>query len=207
MGMIRQHAEHQRHADDQREELLSFRMQHQVNRTADGDAEQQEVDEILSFISDRPLGQDFLQLSRRHQTAGKSQPSENHFHGEHRHSELRTVLGSQIKLRRAHQSDAECAESVAERGPLRDGGHLHHAERDADAASEHEPDGNPFIVDDAVVQQSAGDGQHHADFARQDPVAGGGGRTHPLQRQDKQGAGNQIDRFDDVLASGELVHG
>ena len=81
---------------------------------------------------------------------------------------------AQIKLRCADQGDAQRAEGVAERGPLRDGGHLHHAERNADAAAEHQPDGDPFVVDDAVVQQSAGDGQHHADFARPNAVAGGG---------------------------------
>ena len=95
---------------------------------------------------------------------------------------------------------------MAERGPLRDRCHVHHAERDADAAAQHQPDGDPLVVDDAVVQQSAGDGQQHSEFTRPNSVAGGGGRTHPLQRQDKQGAGNQVDGFDDVLASGKLVH-
>src|SRR5882757_9929097 len=95
---------------------------------------------------------------------------------------------------------------MAESGPLRDGCHLHHAERDADAAAQHQTDGDPFVVDDSVVQQSAGDGQHHADLTCPNPVAGGGGRTHPFQRQNKKRAGDQVDKFDDVLASGKLVH-
>ena len=111
-----------------------------------------------------------------------------------------------IKFRGADQGDAERAEGVAERGSLRDGGHLHHAERDADAAAEHQADGDPLVIDDAVVQQRAGDGQQHAEFAGPDAVAGGGGRTHPLQRENEEGAGDEVNRFDDVLASGELVH-
>ena len=157
-------------------------MQHQINRASDGHDEQQQVDEVLSFIRDGALRQDFLQFSRGHQTAGEGQASENDFHGEHRHHELGDVGGTQIELGGADQSDAESAEGVAEGGPLRDGGHLHHAQRDADAGAEHERDDDPLVVDDAVMQQRAGDGEDHPDFAGQDAVAGGGGRTHPLQR-------------------------
>ena len=96
---------------------------------------------------------------------------------------------------------------MAERSPLRHRGHLHHAERNADAAAQHQADGNPLVVDDAVVQQRASDGQQHSNFTRPNSMAGGFRRTHPLQREYKQGARDQIDRFDHVLASGELVHG
>src|SRR5580692_5855669 len=96
---------------------------------------------------------------------------------------------------------------MAECGSLRDRCHMHHAEWNADAAAQHQPDGDPLVVDDAVMQQSARDGQHHADFARQNPVTRSSRRTHPLQRQNKQSAGDQIDGFDDVRACGELVHG
>ena len=78
---------------------------------------------------------------------------------------------SQVKLRGAYQRYAEGAESVAQRGPLRDGCHLHHAERDADDRAQHQRDGDPLVVDDAVMQQGAADGQHHADFAGPDSVA------------------------------------
>ncbi len=119
---------------------------------------------------------------------------------------LGTFGAAQIKLSGADQRHAECAESVAERGPLRDGGHLHHAQRDADARAQHERDDDPLVIDDAVMQQRAADGQHHADFAGQNAVAGGGGRTHPLQRENEQRAGDEIDDFDEVLASGKLGH-
>ena len=87
-GDDQQNAEEQRDADDQREKLLCVGMQHQENRAADGDREQQEVDEILSLIGDGPLRQDFLQLSRGHQAAGEGEAAKNDFHGEHRHHEL-----------------------------------------------------------------------------------------------------------------------
>jgi len=77
-----------------------------------------------------------------------------------------------------------------------------HTERDADAAAQYQADGDPFVIDDAVMQQSSGDGQQHAQFARPNSVTRRGGRTHPLQRQNKKRAGNQVNRFDQVLASG-----
>ena len=104
------------------------------------------VDEVLSFIGDGALRENFLKLARGHQAAGKGEASEDYFHGEDRHSESGVILGSEIKLGGADQGDAECAEGVAERGSLRYGGHLHHAERDTDAAAEHKADGDPLIA-------------------------------------------------------------
>ena len=109
-----ENSEEQRNANDQREELLRFRMQHEPNRADNGDGEQQEVDEVLSFISDRPLWQDFLQLSGRHQAAGEGQASEDYFHREHRHHEFGNIWGAQIKLCRTDQGNAQRAEGVAE---------------------------------------------------------------------------------------------
>ncbi len=205
-GNDQEHADDQGDADDHGEQFLRAGMQHEIDGAGDGDREEQEVDEVLSFIGDRPLGQNFLQLSSGHQTAGESQAAEDDFHREHRHHEFRDVRAAQIELGGADQCDAERAEGVAEGGSLRDGGHLHHAQRDADAAAQHEPDDDPLVVDDAVVEQGAGDGQHHADLAGQNAVAGGGGRTHPLQRKNEQGAGDEIDDFDEGLASGKLGH-
>ena len=92
---------------------------------------------------------------------------------------------------------------MAERGPLRDGRHVHHAERDADAAAEDEGDDDPLPVHDAVVKQSSGDGEDHAKFASPDAVAGGGRGTHPFQGKNKKRAGDEVDKFDEVLASGK----
>jgi hypothetical protein len=205
-GDDQQDAEDHRHAYDYWKQYFDFRMEHEINRAGNGHCEQQKVNEILSFISDGALRQDFLQLSRSHQTAGKGQAAENDFHRQHRHPESRSALRSQIKFGGADEGDAQCAEGVAQSGPLRDSGHLHHAEGNADAAAEHEADGDPLVVDDAVMQQRASDGEHHADFAGPNAAARRGGRTHPLQRENKQRAGEEINKFDDVLASGELVH-
>src|ERR1700733_3681657 len=201
-----QNAEDQRDANDQREKLFGSRMQDKVNRAADRDEKQQEVDEILTFVGDRTLGEDLLQFSCGHQTAGESQAAEDDFHREHRHHELGNVGSAEVELSGADQCYAQCAERVAESGPLWDGGHLHHAERNADATAEHESDDDPLIVDDAVVEQSAGYGQHHADLAGPDAMAGSGGRTHPLQRQNEKRAGDEVDDFDCGLACGELGH-
>ena len=103
---------------------------------------------------------------------------------------LGTFGAAQVELGGADQRDAERAESVAQSSPLRDGGHLHHAQRDTDAGAEHERDDDPLVVDDAVMEQCAADGQHHADLAGQNAVARGGGRTHPLQRKNEQSAGD-----------------
>ena len=82
-----------------------------------------------------------------------------------RHHEARNVGRSQIEFGRADQRYAKSAERMAERGSLRHGGHVHHAQRDSDSGAEHECDDNPFVVDDAVMQQRASDGEHHADLA------------------------------------------
>ena len=87
--------------------MLRFGMQHQVNGDPDRDPNSSEVDEVLSFIGNRPLRQDFLQLSRRHQAAGEGQAAEDDFHRQHRHHELGNVGRAQIKLGGADQRDAE----------------------------------------------------------------------------------------------------
>src|SRR5467141_534569 len=96
---------------------------------------------------------------------------------------------------------------MAEGSPLGNSGHLHPAQRNTDAAAQHERDDDPLVIDNAAVQQRAGNRQHHANFSRPDAVAGGSGRAHPLQRQDEQSASDEVNNFDDVLAAGELGHG
>src|SRR5256712_10283317 len=96
---------------------------------------------------------------------------------------------------------------MAERGSLRHRGHLDTAERDADACSQHQGDDDPFVIDNSVVQQRARNGQHHTDLAGPDSAPGSARRAHPFQRQNEQRAGDQINDFNDVLISGEIVHG
>jgi hypothetical protein len=72
-GNDEQHSEDQRDADDDWEEYFCFGMQYEVARTTDRE-QRQKVDEVLSFISNRALRQDFLQFAGGHQTAGEGQP-------------------------------------------------------------------------------------------------------------------------------------
>src|SRR5258708_19960178 len=104
---------------------------------------------------------------------------------------------------------------MAERGPLGDGGHLDQAEGDADGRADSEGQENVAVGDgnvlklavDAELQQSAADSEHHADFSSEDAPAGGGRRVHPLERQNEEGAGNEINQSDECLAACERSHG
>ena len=107
------------------------------------------------------------------------------------------VRRAQVIFGDADHRDAERAEGVAERGSLRHGGHLHHAEGDADDRAEHQRDDDPPVFDDSVVQQRAADGQQHAQLAGPDAAARRGGRAHPLERQDEEHRGDDVRKFDE----------
>ena len=207
IGMIISTPKSKRDPHHHREQLPRAGMQHEVAGSSHRDGEQQQVDEVLAFVGDRALRQDLLQFPRRHQAAGEGQRAEDDLDGEHRHREAGDVGASQIEFGGADQRDAERAEGVAERRPLRHGGHLHQAQRNADDGAEHQRDRDPLVVDDAVVQQRAADGQQHADLAGPDAVPGRARRTHPLQRENEQDAGDQVGDFDDGLGDGQSVHG
>src|SRR5580692_6151784 len=97
---------------------------------------------------------------------------------------------------------------MAERGPLRDRGHVHHPQRDSDSGAEHERDGDPLVVHDAVVQQGACNRQDHSDFARPDAALSSRWRAHPLQRKNKENAGDEVGNLDNLLISRQVgVHG
>src|ERR1700686_3842524 len=93
---------------------------------------------------------------------------------------------------------------MAERGSLRHCGHVHHAQRDSDSGAEHECDDNPFVIDDAVMEQGTGDGEDHADLASSHAALGRGWRAHPFQRQNKENAGDEVDDLDDLLIAREI---
>src|ERR1700684_838672 len=54
-------------------------------------------------------------------------------------------------------------------------------------------------------RERSGDSQKHAQFAGPHAAAGGGGRTHPLQRQNEKRRSNQVGNFDN-LCGGKLGH-
>ena len=160
---------------------------------------QAQVHEVLAFVGDRALRQNFLQLPRRHQAARECQRAENHFHRQNRHHERRYVGRAQIKFGGADQRHAERAKRMAERRPLRHGGHRDFAERYADDGAENKRNDDPFVLDDAVIQQRAGNGQQHADFSSEDAAACGCRRTQPLQRKNKKRGRDQVGDFDEVF--------
>ena len=105
---------------------------------------------------------------------------------------------AQIELGCSDQGHAERAERMAERSPLRDGCHLHIAERNADDCAQHQCDGNPLVVDNPVVEQRADDRQQHADFTRPDAAPRRRRRTQPLQRQDEENDSDDVRHFNHV---------
>jgi hypothetical protein len=75
----------------------------------------------------------------------------------------------------------------------------------SDPTAQNQADGDPLVIHTAV-KQSAGDGHDHADFASPNAMAGGRGGTHPLKGENEKSAGDEIKKFDEVLAGGEFVH-
>ncbi len=53
--------------------------------------QQHKIDEVLAFIGQRALRQNFLQLTGGHQTSGKGEAAENHFEREDRHHEAGNI--------------------------------------------------------------------------------------------------------------------
>src|ERR1035441_3787319 len=178
---------------------MRSRIPHQGYGDRQRASEQRKVDQVLAFVSERPLRQNFLQLASSHQATGYGQATKNDFQRQHRHHEWRNIGRAQVKLRRTDQGYAERAKRVTERGSLRNCRHRHSPERYADDGAKHQPNGDQPVVHNAVLQQRAADRQQHANFARPDAVAGRGRRTHPLQRENKQHARDEIDEFDDDL--------
>src|ERR1017187_5705825 len=179
-------------------------MQDQRHGDYQGGGKQQKVDEVLAFVSQRPLRQNFLQLALSQQAAGDGQAAENDLERQHRHHEARDIGCAQVKFGGADQRYAERSKGVTERGSLRDRRHRYAPERNADDGAEHKPNGDQPVIHNAVVQQRAADRQQHADFARPEAVAGRGRRTHPLQREDEQHARDEIQKLDEDLASCEF---
>ena len=173
------------------------------------------IDDVLTLECDRPLRQNFLQLSRRHQAAGKRQSAEDDLATQYRHLECRDSRAlAEIEFRRADQRHAKGAEGVAERRPLRHRGHLHHAERNTDRRANAQRDENPRVADcnvlDLALNTQLKDGpanrEHHADFAGQNAAPRGRRRVHPLESQDEQRAGYEINESDECLTAKDRCH-
>ena len=107
--------------------MARSRVPYQVSRQRDRDPEQRQIHYVLPAVSERTLRQDLLKFTRRHQTSGKGQRSEDDLHGENCHHERRNIGRAEIKFRRTYQCHATRAEGMAERGSLGNRRHLHPA--------------------------------------------------------------------------------
>ncbi len=144
-GNDQHHAEDERNDNHGGKQFDLFRVHGENRGDGHGQRQHAEVDEVLSFISDGALRQNFLQLAGGHQAAGEGERAENHFHGQHGHHERGNIGRAEVELRGAHERDAQRAEGVAQRGPLRHGGHGDFAEGHADDAAEDQADGDELV--------------------------------------------------------------
>src|ERR1039457_3906258 len=180
-------------------------MQHETNGDGDSNRQHRQVDEVLPLIGDWPLRQDFLQLARGHQAAGNGETAEDDFQRKHRHHERRNIRGPQLELRGSHQGYAKRAEGMAQCSSLRDGSHSDVAKRDTNDRAQDQPNGEPLVVHDAVIQKRTGNRQHHSRFARPNAAPRGDWRTQPLQREDEEDGSDNVGDLYDVF--GRWSHG
>jgi len=122
------------------------------NADPNANRQQSQVHQISALIGNGALRQHFLELSRRNQAAcergarprslrEKATPILN----------WGNVRRANVKFRRANQRDAQRAEGVAECGPLRHRGHRNAAQGDRDNFAEDQADGDPSVINDALV--------------------------------------------------------
>ena len=86
---------------------------------------------------------------------------------------------------------------MAQRGPLRHGRHLHHAEGDADGGADDQRDDDPFVLDDLRIEERGADGERRGNFAGQDAAPRGGRRAEPLDRQNEEDGGDDVGEVDE----------
>ncbi len=122
---------------------------------------------VLSFINDRPLRQNFLQLSGGDQAAGESERADDHFEADFAHAKPRDMRNAHVIFRDTDHRRGKRAERVAQSGPLRHGGHLHHAEGNANGRADDQRDDDPLVLDEFGIAERGADGQRRGDFSRQ----------------------------------------
>ncbi len=80
---------------------------------------------------------------------------------------------AQVVFGGSNQPNAKGAESVAQGRSLRDRGHLHAPQRNADDGAQNQGDRDPRIIDNPSVQQGRDNGEQHAEFSGPDAAPGG----------------------------------
>ena len=169
-------------------------------------AEHRKADEVLSLVSNGTLRQDFLELPRRDQASGEGERADNYFQRDLQHLKLREVRNADVVLGDANHRRCQRPKSVAQGSPLGHGGHADHAEWNAHARPYRQRYYDPFVLDDFVVAECGDHRQDCPNFARKHAAPRAGRRTQPLERQNEQGHGDNVDKVDELLRS-EGIHG
>ena len=198
-GSDQQHAKNQRHDDHDREQQRVRGIDHQRNRQAERCCENGEADEVLSAIDDRALRQNFLQLSRGDQAAGKGERADDDFERDLAHLKARDRSGAHVIFGNADQGRRKRAESVAHGGSLRHGRHVYQAQRDADSGADDQADDDPLVLDQFRVEERGDDGQRSADLSRQNAPARAGRRTQQLERKNEENDRDNVGEIEILL--------
>jgi hypothetical protein len=200
IGDHQKHAEQQRQADEDGEQLAvrqgdERRGEDQHCGAGQRCDEDRHVHHLLGREHDRPRRHQLLQLGEGDDAGGAGQEAQQHLgHQRPEHEAVRRQGGRQfVVFGHADQADRECAEGVADRGALRDRGHRHQVgQRHADRGTQQHGDEDQVIGDHLVLQQGSDHGQSHADLPRPHAAARGLGAGHPHQREDEQRGGDQV---------------
>ena len=127
----------------------------QRNRQQQRRAQHRKADDVLPFVYDRPLRQNFLQFSGGDHAPGERQRADDHFEPDFAHAESREVGHAHVVFGDADHRGGKRAEGMAQRGPLRHGRHLDHAERDADGRADDQRDDDPLVLDQFGIESVA----------------------------------------------------
>ena len=200
-----QNSKQQRDHHHDREEHRVRRIDHQRDRQQQRRAQHGKADDILPFINDRPLRKNFLQLSGGDHAAGERERADDHFEADFAHAEPRDVRHAHVIFGDSDHGSGKRAEGVAQRGSLRHGGHLHHAEGNADGRADDQRDDDPLVLGEFRIRERGANGQRRGNFSRQHAAPRAGRRAEPLDRQNEENGGDDVRAVDELLR-GDRVH-
>src|SRR5204863_3526817 len=170
----------------------------------EGDEQQQEIDDVLQRIRDRPLRDPFhfLQLARGHEAAGEGEIAENDLGYQRADAERREAIGSfeqpEVVLDGPDQAGGKAAEGVRQRGPLRHGGERDLRQRNPDGeAGGNRQDDEP-MVNDAGLKPGDADRDRGRGHAGVDALPRGGRRVHPVERENEQRGRRDVGELGDA---------
>ena len=161
-------------------------------------AEEQEVQDVLALVRDRLALHELLELRERDEAARERDAAEQDLEAERRDLERAEVLAVPEELRDADEGRREAAERVRERRPLRHGRHRDpEAHRDADRRAREEPDDDPLVAHDVVVEQRADDGEQHPELGHEHAAPGRVGMAQALEAEDEEDRGGEVGELDE----------